>query len=75
MCSIEITTETLSVMGATLANGGICPITRNQDKILDRNSVRNILSLMFSSGVYNYSGEFSFKVQWFSFRNNASNNK
>ena len=26
-CSIEANTETLAVMGATLANGGICPTT------------------------------------------------
>ena len=26
-CSIEVNTETLAVMGATLANGGICPTT------------------------------------------------
>ena len=26
-CSIEVNTETLAVMGATLANGGICPST------------------------------------------------
>ena len=26
-CAIEVNTETLAVMGATLANGGICPTT------------------------------------------------
>ena len=26
-CSMEVSTETLAVMGATLANGGICPTT------------------------------------------------
>ena len=32
-------------------------------KILDTtNCVRNVLSLMFSCGMYNYSGEFAFKI-------------
>ena len=26
-CAMEVNTETLAVMGATLANGGICPTT------------------------------------------------
>ncbi len=59
-CSMEITTETLAVMGASLANGGICPLTG--EKVLDSDSVRNILSLMFTCGMYNYSGEFAFTV-------------
>ena len=59
-CSMEINTETLAVMGATLANGGVCPTTG--DKVLDSSNVRDVLSLMYSCGMYNYSGEFSFQV-------------
>merc|ERR1711981_435292 len=57
---MEITTESLSVMGASIANGGICPST--SQKVLTSESVRNILSLMYSCGMYNYSGEFAFTV-------------
>jgi len=59
-CSVEVTTESLSVMGATLANGGICPTTG--EKVLSGTAVRNVLSLMYSCGMYNHSGEFSFHV-------------
>ena len=59
-CSLEVTSESLSVLGATLANGGICPITG--DNVLNPCAVRDTLSLMYSCGMYNYSGQFAFKV-------------
>ena len=60
LCSLEATCESASVMAATLANGGICPTT--EEKVLDGTAVRNTLSLMHSCGMYDYSGEFAFKV-------------
>jgi glutaminase len=57
---MEVNTEGLSVMGATLANGGICPTTGVL--LLEGNSVRDTLSLMYSCGMYNYSGHFAFQV-------------
>ena len=59
-CSMEVDTEGLAVMGATLANGGICPTTG--EKVLSATSVRDTLSLMYSCGMYNYSGNFAFRV-------------
>jgi len=59
-CSLEVNTETVAVMGATLANGGICPTTGL--KVLEPHDVRDTLSLMYSCGMYNYSGEFAFTV-------------
>lgn len=60
MCSLEVNCETVGVMAATLANGGICPITGQQ--VIDTHSVRDVLSLMHSCGMYDYSGQFAFKV-------------
>ncbi|XP_069762504.1 glutaminase kidney isoform, mitochondrial-like isoform X2 [Narcine bancroftii] len=60
LCSIEVTCESGGVMAATLANGGICPITG--ERILSAEAVRNTLSLMHSCGMYDFSGEFAFHV-------------
>ena len=49
-------------MAATLANGGICPITG--DRVLDEEAVQNTLSLMHSCGMYDLSGQFAFKVRY-----------
>jgi len=50
-------------MAATLANGGICPITG--DRVLSAEAVRNTLSLMHSCGMYDFSGQFAFHVSPF----------
>lgn len=47
-------------MAATLANGGICPITG--ERILSSEAVRNTLSLMYSCGMYDFSGQMAFHV-------------
>ncbi len=57
---MEVTCETMAVMGATLANGGECPSTGQE--VLSPDAVRDVLSLMHSCGMYNYSGQFAFNV-------------
>lgn len=59
-CSIEVTTEILSIVAATLANGGTNPFTGK--RIFSPETVRNVLSVMLTCGMYDYSGEFAFKI-------------
>lgn len=59
-CSIELNAENLSSLAATLANGGVCPVTG--DRILRTQNVQHCLSLMCSCGMYDYSGEFAFTI-------------
>ena len=57
---MEVNCESLSVFGATLANEGTCPTT--EENVLSPHVVRDVLSLMHSCGMYNYSGQFAFQV-------------
>lgn len=59
-CSIEVNTEILSIVASTLANGGINPFTGK--KIFTSKTVQSILSMMLMCGMYDYSGEFAFKI-------------
>ncbi|XP_037577909.1 glutaminase liver isoform, mitochondrial [Dermacentor silvarum] len=60
LCSLEVNCQSVSVMASTLANGGICPVTGHQ--VMNGVSCRDVLSLMHSCGMYDYSGQYAFKV-------------
>jgi len=60
LCSLEVTCETGAVMAATLANGGVCPLTN--ERCIDSRPCRDVLSLMYACGMYDYSGQFAFHV-------------
>jgi glutaminase len=59
-CSIAVDCRDLAVMAASLANGGINPITGLQ--AIKRDYVENVLSVMATCGMYDYAGEWIYKV-------------
>lgn len=59
-CSVLATTRELALMAATLANGGVHPLTGKQ--ALPREYVRDVLSVMFTCGMYDASGNWAYKV-------------
>mmetsp|Transcript_21261 Transcript_21261/g.42214 ORF Transcript_21261/g.42214 Transcript_21261/m.42214 type:complete len:638 (-) Transcript_21261:247-2160(-) len=59
-CSIVTNARSHAVVAATLAKGGVCPITN--DRVFDSHYVSNATSLMLSCGMYDYSGEWAYKI-------------
>jgi glutaminase len=59
-CAILVTCRDLAMMGATLANMGRNP--RSGALVFDVLSVKRMLSIMFTCGMYDYSGEWAYRV-------------
>ena len=55
-CSIEVDASMLAAAAGTLAGGGRSPFA--DDRVFAPDTVRNTLSMMSTSGMYDYSGEF-----------------
>lgn len=54
-CSVNVTATDIAVMAATLANGGIQPITG--ERIITPGVVRQVLSVMTTCGMYDAAGD------------------
>lgn len=59
-CSVNVTCNQLARMGATLAAGGINPMTGQA--ALDNAHVKHVLALMYTCGLHDGSGQFAFDV-------------
>ncbi|KAF3887589.1 MULTISPECIES: glutaminase A [Nostocales] len=59
-CAVMVNCRDLAVMAATLANKGINPITREQS--IDSRYIKDILSVMYTCGMYNFAGEWAYKI-------------
>jgi len=59
-CSLMVNCHDLALMAATLANKGINPMTGEQ--AVETRYVKDILSVMYTCGMYNFTGQWVYKV-------------
>ncbi|MFD0981942.1 glutaminase A [Tropicimonas aquimaris] len=59
-CSVRVTTRDLAVMASTLAAHGRNPVTGA--RVLAPDTVRDVLSVMATCGMYDYAGQWMFDV-------------
>jgi glutaminase len=59
-CSILVTARDLAMMAATLSNMGRNPVTGVQ--VFDIGCVKDMMSIMFTCGMYDYSGHWAYRV-------------
>ena len=59
-CSLLVTAEDLAVMGATLADGGLNPVTGEQ--VVSAEACRDTLAVLAACGMYELSGEWQFEI-------------
>jgi glutaminase len=57
-CSVNVNARDLAAMAATLANGGVNPVTKK--KVIDQQHVPGILAVMATAGLYDDSGKWLF---------------
>jgi glutaminase len=59
-CSLLVTARDLAVMGATLADGGVNPVTK--ERVLDADRCARALAVMATAGLYEQSGDWLYEV-------------
>lgn len=59
-CSLLVTVQDLAMMAETLANYGVQPVTGEQ--VVPKTVVRQVLSVMFTCGMYNAAGDWATQV-------------
>jgi glutaminase len=59
-CAVLVTARDIAVMAATLANCGVNPVTGEQ--VVTPYAISRTLSVMTSSGMYDYAGEWIYRV-------------
>ena len=59
-CSVLVTARDIAVMAATLANRGVNPVTGEQ--VMTPYAISRTLSVMTSSGMYDFAGEWIYRV-------------
>jgi glutaminase len=57
-CSVGVSARDLGMMGATLANGGVNPLTKKQ--VMPARHVPELLAVMATAGFYDESGDWMY---------------
>ncbi|MCZ7552772.1 MAG: glutaminase A [Anaerolineales bacterium] len=59
-CSLNVSAKDLAVMGATLADGGVNPLTK--ERVIDAEHCPHVLAVMASAGLYEFSGDWLYDI-------------
>lgn len=59
-CSLLVNTHDIAAMASCYANGGINPVTGK--RAIEQKYIRDILSVMYSCGMYDSSGEWAYRI-------------
>jgi glutaminase len=59
-CSLLVSATDLAVMGATLADGGVNPLTR--ERAVSADVAKRVLAIMATAGLYERSGDWLFEI-------------
>jgi glutaminase len=59
-CSVLVNSRDLAMIGATMGNLGENP--ESHEEVFDSDSVRDVLSTMFTCGMYDFAGEWAFRT-------------
>lgn len=59
-CSLNVTAQDLAVMGATLADGGVNPVTK--ERVVDAAICKRTLAALATAGLYERSGDWLYEV-------------
>ena len=59
-CALRVSARDLAVMGATLADGGVNPVTK--ERVVDAERCKRVLAVMATAGLYEQSGDWLYEV-------------
>lgn len=59
-CSLNVSARDLAVMGATLADGGVNPVTK--ERVVDQSVCHYALAVMATAGLYETSGDWLYEI-------------
>jgi glutaminase len=59
-CSLAVTAQDLATMGATIADGGVNPLTG--DRVIDARHCERVLAVLATAGLYERTGEWLYEV-------------